>query len=312
MKAREIAKLVKTARDGATGSAMQIGELLRVCMRLGSALSNEELLDWARKEASGYDENDILPDYRVISAEARGDFLGPFQSGLKNAQIPNSIIDKEHRDTLLKIHLRQPITELENYSRSGKSALRTMWSGDAIAHYQQREIYSNGMVLASAWNPISTQQFTGIMEVIRTRVLDFMIKIENELGIDVDEPELNSETTNVSQQQITNIFHNTIYGENIAVSNAGDAQANNIHIEVGNVGSLKAYLETIGVNKSELEELESAIENDPRSPKKELGPKVSKWLGRITIKGIKGGLTVGRDIAATIIAEAIMRYYGLK
>lgn len=311
MKTREIAQLIKSARDGATGSSMKLGELLRVCMRLGSELSNEELVTWSRKETSGYGSDDELPDYRIIPSEVRGTFHGPFGSAIKNTQIPKSAIDKEHRDTLFTIRLREPASQLEAYSLQAgdNSMLSIQWSGDAIAYYQSKELYSNGMVLASAWNPISAQHFAGIIDTIRTRVLDFMIQIEKELDIDVDEPDKGSLKEDISPQHVTNIFHNTIQGQNIAMSNSGNVA--NINIQQGNFEDLKKYLYDLGVSSKELKELKTAIEADPAKPKNTLGPKVSTWLSKLSIKGLKGGLSIAKDVAATLLAQAILRYYGM-
>lgn len=314
MKTKEIAQLIKSARDGATGSSMKLGELLRVCMRLGSELSNDELVAWSRKETSGYGSDDELPDYRIVPSEVRGTFHGPFGSAIKNTQIPKSAIDKEHRDSLFTIRLREPASQLEAYSlQAGDNSMMSIhWSGDAIAYYQNKELYSNGMVLASAWNPISAQHFAGIIDTIRTRVLDFMIQIEKELDIDVDEPDASSPRENISPQHVTNIFNNTIQGQNIAMSNSGDVANTNINIQQGNLEDLTKYLRSLGVSLKELEELKTAIEEDPLKPKNTLGPKVSTWLSKLSIKGLKGGLSVAKDVAANLLAEAIMRYYGIK
>lgn len=314
MKSKEVAKLIKSARDGATGSTMSLGELLRISMRLGSALSNTELTDWSRKEASGYSAADGLPDYRVLSAEARGDFLGPFNSGLKNAQIPKAVIDKKHQEVLFQVELRQPVQELEVLSRAkdGETMLSVHWSGDAIAYYQRKEMYSNGLVLASAWNPLSTMQVAGIVETIRTRVLDFMIQIEAEMDLDLDAIDNNPSISEIAPQQVTNIFNNTINGGNVAMSNTGNAKALTVNVTEGDMASLESYLKTLGVNDSELQELKVAVESDPVGPVQEPGPKVSKWLSKLSIKGIKGGLSVGKNVVGTLLAEAIMQYYGMK
>jgi hypothetical protein len=85
--------LLQRIIDEATDASSNLGEVLRLCMRLGTTLKNDDLTAWARLEASGYNNAEELPDYRKIGVEVRGTFHGPFGSGLKNAHIPQGVID---------------------------------------------------------------------------------------------------------------------------------------------------------------------------------------------------------------------------
>lgn len=310
MTQKETLNLMRQIRDGATSSQTALGEVLRLCMRLGQQLSNKELVDWARKEASGYTEKEELPDYRILPTEVRGDFFGPFQSGIKNAHVPKSVIEEEHRENLFSVHLMEPVNQLEQYARSkdGSSTYQISWSGDAIAYYQHKEIYSNGLVLASAWRLMTGQNILGVLETIRTRVLDFILQIQEELGVDMDEPNDAKEITTVSPQAINNIFNNTINGGQVSLSNSGDATVGSINISTGNLEELKDYLASIGVGKTDINKLNNSITKDGKV-RDTLGPEVSKWLSSMGVKALKGGLNVGKDIAVSVMTKALMSYY---
>jgi hypothetical protein len=62
--------------DLATDNKQPITVLLRKCIILASQLKNERLKVWANKELNGYDANDDLPPYRVLTTLARGNFSG--------------------------------------------------------------------------------------------------------------------------------------------------------------------------------------------------------------------------------------------
>src|SRR5713226_9713564 len=109
----EIVQLLRRINEGATSSQTPLGEVLRLCMRLGRLLDNKELSDWAKNEASGYQSADSLPDYRLFETQVRGTFLGPFGSSLNNMCIPQAVIEEAHRDTLFKAYMMQPVGELE-------------------------------------------------------------------------------------------------------------------------------------------------------------------------------------------------------
>lgn len=311
MTSSETINLMKKIRDGATSSDTSLGEVLRLCMRLGQQLSNKELTTWARKEASGYKGEDDLPDYRKLATEVRGTFRGPFGSGLNNAHIPKLSIDKKHREILYSIHLFEPVNQLEQYAKSeGSGTFQISWPADIIAYYQQREIYSNGLVLVSAWRLMSSQNILGVLETIRTRVLDFILQIQEELGVDIDEPAAKDEIDIKSSQAITNIFNNTINGGSVSLSNTGNASFESINISNGNITELKDYLSSIGLKKVDLEQLDSSIKEDGEV-KEQLGPSVSSWLSNVSIKALKGGLNVGKDVAVSFITKALMQYYHL-
>ena len=311
MAQKETLSLMKQIRDGATSSQTPLGEVLRLCMRLGQQLSNQELVDWARKEASGYTEKDDLPDYRILPTEVRGDFFGPFQSGIKNAHIPKSVVDKDHRESLFSVSLMEPVNQLEQYAQSkGSGTYQISWSGDAIAYYQHKEIYSNGLVLASAWRLMTGQNILGVLETIRTRVLDFILQIQEELGVDIDEPGDAKEISIKSPQAINNIFNNTINGGQVSLSNSGNASIGSISISAGNLNELKAYMASIGVEEGDIKKLNSSITKDG-DVKGSLGPEVSKWLSNTGVKALKGGLNVGKDVAVSLMTKALMNYYHL-
>src|SRR3989442_15959298 len=101
----EIVQLLRRINEGATNSQTPLGEVLRLCLRLGSLLNNKELSDWAKAEAGGYESRDSLPDYRIFKTEVRGTFFGPFSSSISNVSIPEAVIDEEHREALFTIHM---------------------------------------------------------------------------------------------------------------------------------------------------------------------------------------------------------------
>ncbi len=181
----EIVDLLRRISDGATSSNVPLSDVLRLCMRLGRLLDNKELSDWAKAEAGGYDNADSVPSYRIFDTNVRGTFLGPMGSGLKNAHIPKAVIEKEHRDNLFMVYMTQPVGELERLtsrsSDSDSNALTISWPADAIMYYQQKEIYQ-GLALSSAWQTMTTTVIAGVLEVIRTRILEFVLAIEESSG----------------------------------------------------------------------------------------------------------------------------------
>lgn len=304
----EVRDLIDRIRDGSTDSTTPLGEILRLCMRLGKLLGNEDLLTWARMEVIGYEKAEDLPDYRKMSSESSGDFYGPFGSGVKNAHIPNSLIEKEHREVLCNVYMFEPVAELEDLAKNKRSEgniLKLPWSGNMIAYYQQKEIYQNGMVLASAWRIMTTQKLVGILEVIRTRVLDFVLEIEKELGLDSVTTKTTPRIINSKPDKIQQIFNNKIYGGNFVMGSAGDVTQQTMNINQGDIESLKKYLEELGLKDKHIKELEVSIRKD--EGEEHPGPAVKGWLK----KAGEFGISLASNTLGQLLATAIARFYGI-
>lgn len=301
--------LLEKITEGATSDKIPLSELLRLCMRLGKLLHNDELMTWAIAELNGYKTKEELPEYRILPTQVSGHFSGSFGSGIRNAHIPQMVIDKDHRDNLFTNYIFDPVAELEQLTKGDKSeTLHSYWSADVIAYYQQKEIYQ-GMVLSSAWRILTKAALTGILDTIRTRILEFSLRIEQELNLDELDTEKEKDIE-VKPSTVSQVFNNTIYGGNVSMANTGNTTQQMIQIQKGDIAGLHDYLGKLGVTKPLLEELDEALEADATSENKP-GPKTTNWISRIMILIGKGSLALATNAAGSLIASAIMKYLGV-
>jgi hypothetical protein len=311
----EVSKLIKQIKEGATGSSMALGEILRLCMRLGQELRNDELLTWARSEATGYSDAEKLPDYRKMHTPVNGDFLGPMGSGLRNAIIAESAIEESHREALCNVKITQPVMELSDLvtKNSEGNILKIKWSGDAISVYQEKELYSNGLVLSDAWQVVSQQSLLGVLEIIRVRVLDFIIQIEESLGDELLKETQSKDLDEAEESKINQVFHNTIFNSdgNLAIGNVGIVNQTNVNVKKGDLNSLRDYLTKLGLDSAQLKQLDEALEADGNQTN-EIGQAVSSWIMSITVFAMKGSLSVASNLIASLLATAILKYYGIQ
>jgi hypothetical protein len=309
----EIVQLLRRINEGATDSHTPLGEVLRLCLRLGRLLNNKELSDWAKAEAGGYESINNLPDYRIFDTEVRGTFSGPFGSGIENAPIPKFHIEEEHRDILFKAYMTQPVGELERLAigREDTNSLTIPWSGNVIMYYQQKAIYQ-GYILVAAEQVMTTTLIAGLLEVIRARVLEFVLVIEKELGIDAmnyDDNKKPLET--LGQEKVTQTFHMTIMGgTNFALGNTGTTSQHATHVQPGDLQGLKEKLAELGVTESLISDLDTALDKDADS-EEQPGTHVQGWLSRLMIKAGKGTLLLASTAATTVVVTEVRRFLGL-
>ncbi len=308
----EVSELIKKIKDGSTGHDIPLSEVLRLCMRLGKLLQNDELVKWSQSELNGYTSNDGLPDYREFGAQVMGHLSGPFGSGYRNIQVPQSVIDKKHRKMLFTNYMTEPVAELEELSSQGDKTdtLSSHWPADVIAFYQTKEIFSGGMVLASAWRVISKARLGGILDTIRTRVLEFVLSIEDELDIKGSKGKEEVEVSPPTDKKVTQNVHNIIYGGNVSVGNFGATTQNNIVVRPGDFDGLKKSLKELGVTDALITELEDALSKDEKS-EEQPGPATTSWISRVMIMIGKGSISVANNTAGSMIASAIMQYLGM-
>jgi hypothetical protein len=304
--ATEVLELLDRIEDGATGQKMSVPELLRLCMRLGASLQTDELVKWAKYELNGYSSRDELPDYRQSESQVLGHFSGPFGRELRNAPIPRMNVNKDHH-WLFTNYMTEPVAELELLAGGDpSSALQAQWPADAIALYQEK--FYEHMVLTSAWRVMSKAAIAGILDTIRTRVLEFVLQTRNELGIEKisskgEPPRINKPKL----EKVPQIVNNTIYGGNQAFGNVGDTTQNSTQIQPGDLASLKEYLRQLGLTDEIIDDLDDALSADADS-KNQPGPATRSWLSRVMIKIGSGTLSVASNAAGSLIATALMQY----
>jgi hypothetical protein len=142
--------------------------------------------------------------------------------------------------------------------------LKIKWSGDAISVYQEKELYSNGLVLSDAWQVVSQQSLLGVLEIIRVRVLDFIIQIEESLGDELLKETQSKDLDEAEESKINQVFHNTIFNSdgNLAIGNVGIVNQTNVNVKKGDLNSLRDYLTKLGLDSAQLKQLDEALEAD--------------------------------------------------
>jgi hypothetical protein len=205
--------------------------------------------------------------------------------------IPQAIVEEAHRDTLFTVYIMQPVGELERLATGCEdtSSITIPWSGNTILYYQQKEMYQ-GYALNAAWKVMTTATIAGILEVIRARVLEFVLVIEKELGIDAMNYDDKKPLEALGQEKVAQTFNTTIMGgTNIALGNPGTTNQHVTHVQPGDLQGLREKLAQQGVTAELLDDLDTALDKDADS-QEQPGPHVQGWFGRMMIKAGQGTL----------------------
>lgn len=214
--------LLREIQDAAIDSNTELAVLLRKCKVLAARLGSPEFKQWVENELSGYENIDILPEYRIMKVNSKGHFSGPFQSGLRNADIPLSCLEKDFHKNLSHSYMAQPVAALESLIRDTKGGtLQEPWNPDLVAYVGQN-IYQ-GMNCMQAWKVIPVAGIVAALDAVRNRILNFVLEIEAE-SPDAGEAPVNSSP--VPQEKVNQIFNTYITGtvQNVATGSSNVSQ----------------------------------------------------------------------------------------
>jgi AbiTii len=295
----------------ATDNKQPLSVLLRKCLILAHELKNERLKNWVSQELNGYTSVKDLPEYRTMGAQARGNFMGPGGALITNRNLPAAVMEKNHRWAAEFLYLIQPVSAYESMAQRPGQIITFPWDNDMVLYYQER--FLQYYALVSAWQEVPLTSIIGILDTIRTRVLNMALEIRSEIGkTDADLERLTPEKAERVEQTITN----NIYGGNVYVATGGSTiNATNVQqqttIIAGNWDHLKKALHDAGIGNAELDELSKAVQSDGDHKLRE-GGSVMKWVKANAPKVLAGGVKMGTEIGKPILTEFLMRYYGLK
>ncbi len=293
--------LLREIQSSCTDPSVDISMLLRKCMILASRLRSSEMKRWINNELNGYESTEELPNYRIFESEVRGDFIRSLGGGFRGIPIPKAIIDKEYHELLFDCYLMQPIGAYSDaLIDKNEASPREMWPADAVALFA-RKLFK-GLVMVQAWKTIPRSLLVGITEQIRTKILSFMLELE-QISENIGEENLTSEQKDI--KEISKSFTTNIYGnvQNLAIDCNRIIQVNTQDISLGNFDLLKDYLSRIGIKEDDIKDLQSAIKKDGKD-KTTFGKNVRQWLKNLTIQ-------ITDTIIINNLSTALAKYFGL-
>ena len=157
----------------------------------------------------------------------------------------------------------------------------------------------------------SVNVVTQILSVIRSKLLDFMLKLDEEFGNVTELEELQKKN-----ERISTIMNQTIINTgNGNVVNTGDKSKikANISINKGDKNGLMQKLSEHSVSKTDYDELIEIIDTEiPDKKTGNLGNKVNGWIQKMIGKALDGSWQIGIGTAGNLLYELIQSYYGLK
>lgn len=273
---------------------------------LAHQLGDEELGRWVEYELRGYPEGSDLPPYRVISMALFGDVSNGVYHYSDHA-LPVHHLEKKMRERLTTNSVTDSVSTIEEWAGKDNmiitvppAALGLLSKGVADTYHVQQ-----------AWGRMGIGAGRGILTQIRSRLLEFCLKISDRIPADTPAEEVREKAESVGANSI---FKNAVFGDNATVV-VGSGSISDIRNSVvkNDIQSLLRELRAVGVKQQDLDDLEGAIQSDSTSDdvaKQKWGPMVRNWVGGMVGKAGSTGWDVMKGAAGNILAAAIGAFYG--
>lgn len=271
-------------------------------------IGQKELVGWVNSELVGYGPTDDLPDYRAIRARLFGHITNGFYTHT-NIALPVAHLTKNQLTYLEGNGMRQGLGVLEKLIADTKAS-------NSLARPISPERYAllskpldGDYHVQRAWAQIETSQLRQILTQVRSRLLDFILELREEVGMQTPDKDIKKMT---SELDVPGMFGRSVFGDNttIVVGNHNHQRVINTAIK-HDKEALAAELRRHGVSVKDIKALDVALDSDPHPTQSEqYGPAVQGWMKRMLGKAIDNSWDVSVGAAGSLLATAIQRYYG--
>ena len=303
-------KLVENLLQELTDSRTPLSDILRKCKILANNFRNPDFEFWINSELNGYHQDQELPDYRKIPIHAKGTFINFAYK--TTTIIPPSCLEDEYKEWATLAEITESVDSIEDMVRSDNHEFGVPWPGDLIAILQRKQILE-GYTIISGWKVIPRGNFLGILAIIRTKILDFILELNEQIP-EFKDLDLLSSLNETQVEKATQIYMNHFpnFSGNLAIGSNDFTQKIETKIVKGDFSQLKEQLIKLGLNEEVIRDLEKAIKDDGEvGESKTFGRKVTEWIGKVLSEVGSATLKIGVSIISELITNLLKSYYGI-
>jgi hypothetical protein len=229
--------------------------ILRKAKVLAHQLGSQDLASWVDKELDGYKEQSELPDYRIRPTAPSGTWTNGYYT-YRNMPVRVSQIENEKlREHLTSFYVSEGIKTVEQYANR-KDDGYFMFDADTTA-FVNRDVTHQGYRYLDLHCSQSSHDFAQILDTVRTRLLNFLLKLSERWDPKKDAP---------AQNEIRSIFNLSIYNQQGDIMPVFDQRGQSVQyqynaagdINIGGVQSVEQLAGEINKLRGEIEKAKSS------------------------------------------------------
>lgn len=180
-----------------------ISRIMLKAQAIASTLELNDFADWVKKEQNGYEKGDDIPEYRRTHCTAKVNLTQGFKV-ITNFDVPvDALSNKTAREMLSYIYFSDPISEIENLASNSSPEGMLKVVAPAFAYNKVKEIFPYADI-DMLWKIANVTVTSGVVERVKSRLLDFFIELDKKLklGIDFNQLEGKKEVVQVMNKTI--------------------------------------------------------------------------------------------------------------
>lgn len=149
-----------------------------------------------------------------------------------------------------------------------------------------------------------------ILSSVRDRLLEFMLQLEQEFGVEADISIL-ANNNNVINQIMNTTINNS--GDGAIINNGYKNKVEaSINISKGNKEALKDFLLAEKLSSTDVDDLLKIVDNTTPISQENFGEPVNSWMHKMLGKALNGSWQIGIGAAGNVLAQALQSYYNIK
>jgi len=274
-------------------------------------LGEKESVEWINRELNGYSDEDEVPEYRVINSQVKVTATDGYTRRWNDMPAVMSHLTDKEIQYFTRNELRQSISGIEHLAHGEGCSLSRSIAPEFWPKLSKG--LSAGIHVEYAHCEIVKSQILQITTIIRSRLLDFVLELEEKLPKDASPEEIKSISEEIGTK---NLLNNTMFGDNTTII-LGDnnIQAVNNIVKNNDIDSLVKFLTQSGVSKEDTADLVKAIEDDGDKidyEDKKPGSNVTNWIKKMLSKAVDSTWKIQIGAAGSLLATAIAKYYGFQ
>lgn len=273
---------------------------------LAHRIGDEELGRWVEHEVRGYPSDSQVPPYRILHLTLVGHVSNGYYH-YNNQTLPTHHIDPDVREKLTTNRVTDSVSAIADWANRDDIAVTIPSAALGLLS----EPFSETYYVQQAWGRFGVGAGQSILTEVRSRLLEFCLKISDKIPADTPETDVRDEAERAGAHDI---FRNAVFGDNATVVvGSGSVQDVTNSVHKNDLQSLLLELHSAGLRQEDLTKLEQAIECDAAAEELTAGhwgPKVSEWVGFMLCKAGTTTWEVSKAAAGNILAAAIGAFYG--
>lgn len=165
-----------------TDSSVKFGDTLLKVQVLAFKLKNDKLKTWVNNELNGFRNAKSLPLYRTIKTPVIGNIEQDRGFGLlirSNVPLGTSGVLEKYKIDLLETKLTESFSTYEHmFTKEGEYAIDISSS----FYSELSKFFGNDWMVSSAWKVLSLHTIRGVLDSIKSSLLQFLLEIAEEIG----------------------------------------------------------------------------------------------------------------------------------